>query len=93
MKIAVISDIHANLNALEAVIQDAEHRGITVFLNAGDMLGFGAFPNEVVQKLYSKNTLSVIGNYDLEVLDKKNTAKGPKKFAMEYARANSCKIL
>ena len=86
VKIAVIADIHANLNALEAVLQDAERRGITVFLNAGDIMGFGAFPNEVIQTLYSKNALSVIGNYDLEVLDKNNKGKGPEKFAIEYAR-------
>lgn len=91
VKIAVIADVYANLNALEAVIQDAERRGITVFLNAGNMLGFGAFPNEVFQKLYSKNALSVIGNYDLEVLDNKNIGKGSKKFALEYARKNLAK--
>ncbi len=50
VKIAVIADIHSNQNALEAVMQDAERRGITVFINAGDMTGFGAFPNEVIQK-------------------------------------------
>jgi putative phosphoesterase len=86
VKIAVIADIYANLSALEAVLQDAERRGITVFLNAGDIIGFGAFPNEVIQTLYSKNALSIIGNYDLEVLDKNNREKGPKKFALEYAR-------
>ncbi|MGD0203177.1 MAG: CHAD domain-containing protein [Candidatus Bathyarchaeia archaeon] len=91
VKIAVIADIHANLNALEAVLQDAERRGITVFLNAGDVIGFGAFPNEVIQTLYSKNALSVIGNYDLEVLDKNNREKGPKKFALEYARKTLAK--
>ncbi len=91
VKIAVIADIHANLNALEAVLQDAERRGITVFLNAGDVIGFGAFPNEVIQTLYSKNALSVIGNYDLEVLDKNNRGKGPKKFALEYARKTLAK--
>ena len=91
MKIAVISDVHANLDALEAVLQDAERRGITVILNAGNMLGFGAFPNEVIQKLYSKNTLSAIGNYDLEILEKNNTGKGPKKFAVDYARRTLAK--
>ncbi|HYA78346.1 MAG TPA: CHAD domain-containing protein [Verrucomicrobiae bacterium] len=86
VKIAIIADVHANLNALEAVLHDAVGRGITVFLNAGDTIGFGAFPNEVIQTLYSKNALSIIGNYDLEVLDKGNRGKGPKKFALEYAR-------
>ena len=49
-------------------------------------LGSELFPNEVIQMLYSKNALSVIGNYDLEVLDKSKKEKGSKKFALEYTR-------
>ena len=86
VKIGVISDVHGNLNALEAVLEDAKTRGITVFLNAGDMMGFGAFPNEIIEMLYSNNTLSVIGNLDLEILDKNKKVKGAKKFSVEYAR-------
>ena len=86
VKIAIVSNIHANLNALDAVIQDAERRGVTVFINAGNSVGYGAFPNEVIHTLYSKNTLSVIGNYDLEVLDTNTIGKGPEKFALEYPR-------
>jgi CHAD domain-containing protein len=54
-KIAVLSDIHANLQALQAVLQDAEKRGATVFLNAGDSIGFGPSPNKVLKLLNSKN--------------------------------------
>jgi putative phosphoesterase len=86
VKIGVIADVHANLNALEAVFEDAKRRGITVFLNAGDIIGFGAFPNEVIEALYSKNVLSVIGNLDLEILDKNKKGKYPKKFAIEFTR-------
>jgi putative phosphoesterase len=86
VKIGVISDVHANLHALEAVFEDAKTRGITVFLNAGDIMGFGAFPNEVIEALYSKNALSVIGNLDLEILDKNKKVKGAKKFSVQYAR-------
>ena len=91
VKIAVIADVNANLNALEAVLQDAERRGITVFLSTGNMLGYGPFPNEVIQTLYSKNSLSVIGNYDLEILDKKIEARGNKIFALKYIRKNLTK--
>jgi predicted phosphodiesterase len=91
VKIAVLADINGNLDALEAVIQDAERLGVTVFLNAGDMLGFGAFPNEVIRTLYSKNALSVIGDYDFEILDEKNIGKEPKKFALEYTRRTLAK--
>jgi len=47
-KIAIIADVHANLHALNAVMDDAKRRGVEFFLNAGDFLGYGAFPDEVV---------------------------------------------
>ncbi len=86
VKIAVLSDVHANLHALEAVIQDAEKRGADVFLNAGDSVGFGAYPNEVIQLLHSKNVVSVAGNFDLEVVKGEVKGKGAKKIAVEFAR-------
>ena len=93
VKIAVLSDIHANLQALEKVISDAEARGINVFVNAGDSVGFGACPNEVVELLCEKNVLSILGNYDIEVIEGKAKAKGEKNLALKFARkelAKSC---
>jgi len=86
VKIAVLADIHANLHALEAVIQDAERRGIEVFLNAGDLIGFGPFPNEVVEFLHSKNVTSVVGNFDIEVVKNHVKGKGAKGIALEFAK-------
>ena len=88
-----MSDIHANLHALEKVIADAEARGVDVFLNAGDSVGFGPCPNEVVELLCEKNVLSILGNYDLEVIEGKAKAKGEKNLALKFARkelAKSC---
>jgi len=93
-KIAVLADVHGNLHALEAVIQDAERRGTDVYLNAGDFIGYGPFPNEVVELLRAMNAISVIGNYDLEVMKKGNENKSEKKLALRVARAElakSCK--
>jgi putative phosphoesterase len=93
VQIAVLSDVHANLQALEKVIQDAEMRGVDVFLNAGDSVGFGACPNEVVELLCEKKALSILGNYDLEVIEGKAKAKGQKNIALKFARkelAKSC---
>ena len=73
--IAIIADVHANLHALNAVIADAKSRGVEFFLNAGDFLGYGAFPDEVVSELSSENVLSIIGNYDLKVLKKREEKK------------------
>jgi CHAD domain-containing protein len=79
VKIAVLSDVHANLQALEKVFEDAEGRGVEIFLNAGDSIGFGPYPNEVIELLCEKNVLSIVGNYDLEVIEGKAKAKDEKK--------------
>jgi putative phosphoesterase len=84
LKMAVLADIHANLHALEAVVQDAEKRGADVFLNAGDSIGLGAFPNEVLELLYSKNCISVIGNFDLKIAN--NNSESEKEVAVEFAK-------
>ena len=85
-KIAVLADVHGNLHALKAVIDDANQRGITIFLNAGDLTGFGVFPNEVIRLLTLKKTVSVIGNFDLEVLNKHKTGNSAKKLALKYTQ-------
>lgn len=93
VKIAVLSDIHANLQALQCVIRDAEKHHVDVFLNAGDSVGFGGNPNEVVELMYEKDVISILGNYDLEVIEGKSKAKGDKKLALDFARnelAKSC---
>jgi len=67
--IALISDIHGNLPALEAVLDDAARHGAQTIWNLGDMLGYAPFPNEVLQALQEAGAVSIIGNYDLKVLD------------------------
>lgn len=66
--IALISDIHGNLPALEAVLYDMTHRDAQVVWNLGDMLGYAPFPNEVIAKLKAIGAVNVIGNYDRKVL-------------------------
>jgi putative phosphoesterase len=85
-EIAVLSDVHGNLHALRAVIENAEKRGINSFLNTGDLIGYGPYPKEVIELLQSKNTVSVAGNVDLEVFQSITGEKKEKKIAMEFAR-------
>ncbi|UCD53588.1 MAG: YfcE family phosphodiesterase [Phycisphaerales bacterium] len=66
--IALISDIHGNLPALEAVLEDAARHEIDQIWNLGDMLGYAPFPNEVLQKLQEVGAVNLIGNYDRKVL-------------------------
>ena len=85
--IALLSDVHGNLPALEAVLEDAARHDADEIWNLGDMLGYGPFPNEVVGALRAAEAVSIIGNYDLKVLDfqkkraKWKRKKAPAKFA------------
>ena len=67
--VALISDIHGNLPALEAVLEDIARRPVDAIWNLGDMLGYAPFPNEVLTTLRQVNAVNLIGNYDLKVLD------------------------
>ncbi len=64
MRIALISDIHSNLVALEAVLADAEGRGVEGVWNLGDTVGYGPDPNGVVARLREVGAVSVLGNHD-----------------------------
>lgn len=86
LKMAVISDVHGNLEALRKVLEDAKGRGADVFVNSGDSVGFGACPNEVIELLCENNVLGIVGNYDAEVLEGKSDAKGEKKIAFEFTK-------
>jgi len=72
MKVCLISDVHGNLPALEAVLEHAASLGINEPIwNLGDFVGYGAQPEEVVQLLFSRRAVSIIGNYDKKVLERK----------------------
>lgn len=64
MKFAILSDIHANLEALEAVIADARSMGVSGFINLGDSVGYGPDPEAVTTRLALLQAASVRGNHD-----------------------------
>lgn len=65
MRIAIISDIHSNLPALEAVLDELE--GMRIFC-LGDIVGYNPFPNEVVDLLRDRGIPSIMGNHDKAVI-------------------------
>ena len=64
MRIGIISDIHGNLPALEAVMADLETRQLDILYCLGDLVGYGAFPNEVVETIKTAEIPTIMGNYD-----------------------------
>ena len=64
---AVLSDIHSNLEALEAVLADVGRSGASEILCLGDFVGYGASPNECIERLRPIVTAAVAGNHDVAV--------------------------
>lgn len=74
-RIAVISDVHANLHALRAVLAGLQGLGISRFLCAGDIVGYGPHPNECVELLQELPVVAVAGNHDLVALGRADPAR------------------
>jgi putative phosphoesterase len=98
MKVALIGDVHANLPALEAVLAHAREAGVQEIWHVGDFVGYGAFPDEVVQRLQRGDVKNIVGNYDLKALkfkekrDKWRKSKRPEKWlAFKWAYENLSK--
>lgn len=64
MRALVLSDIHGNLQALQAVLLAAEADGFDQLWNLGDAVGYGANPNEVIGILRERASANVRGNHD-----------------------------
>jgi len=64
MKFAIIADIHGNLEALEAVLEDARKQGVTHYACLGDVVGYGANPKECLDIVRGMGMPCVKGNHD-----------------------------
>jgi putative phosphoesterase len=62
--IAIISDIHGNLPALEAVLEDIDEKNIDTIYCLGDLVGYYCYFNEVVEKIIDLHIPCIIGNHD-----------------------------
>ena len=67
MKIALFSDIHANLPALEAFFEDLDTRNADAVYCLGDMVGYNIWPNEVINEIRKRRIPAITGNYDFGV--------------------------
>lgn len=65
MRYGIIGDIHANLDALDAVLDRLDAESLDRILCIGDIVGYGAQPTECLARLRDRNVLSVAGNHDL----------------------------
>jgi putative phosphoesterase len=67
MKIALFSDIHANLPALEAFFKDVDSRNPDSIYCLGDLVGYNIWPNEVIEEIRRRKIPTIAGNYDFGI--------------------------
>ena len=75
MSHAVISCLHANLAAVEAVLEDIDQQGIQTITCLGDLVGYGPQPNEVVNLIREREILSCQGCWDEDIIDGLNACE------------------
>ncbi|MBW2689876.1 MAG: metallophosphoesterase family protein [Deltaproteobacteria bacterium] len=69
MRLMIFSDIHGNLESLQAVLRDAARRNVHRSICLGDLVGYGPFPNECIELVRSlKNCRCLAGNHDVAAL-------------------------
>lgn len=64
MKLAILSDIHANIHALQAVWEDLEAQSPDAVYCLGDLVGYGAYPNATIAFIRERKIPTIMGNYD-----------------------------
>jgi predicted phosphodiesterase len=91
MRIAILSDIHANLPALEAVLEDIEETSADEIWCLGDVVGYGAQPDECAALAADRSSICLVGNHDLAVIGDLDleTFSHAAAAAVEWTQANS----
>jgi predicted phosphodiesterase len=90
MNFAIFSDIHANLEALDAILQDAQEHGCTHFVCLGDVVGYNANPHECVARIQEMDCPIVKGNHDEQasLLESSRDFNELAEHAIEWTREN-----
>jgi len=72
MRYGIFSDVHSNLEAFSAILQCYQNEKIDQFIFLGDIVGYGASPNEAIARLKALNSVCLAGNHDWAVADRIN---------------------
>jgi predicted phosphodiesterase len=76
MKTAILADIHSNLKALEAVLEDIEQQGgVVQYWCLGDIVDYGPLPHECLEIIRQLKAVTIIGNHDLAVVGNLDTTE------------------
>ncbi|UPK72472.1 metallophosphoesterase family protein [Chitinophaga filiformis] len=79
MTIALFSDVHANLPALEAFFNDVEQHKPDAIYCLGDLIGYNIWPNEVISEIKRRKIATIAGNHDVKVKAENTQSSDPAK--------------
>ena len=85
MRIALFSDIHANLHAFEAMLQDMDSQKPDAVYCLGDLVGYHIYPNEIIDEIKRRGIATLKGNHDEKVESIATTAENLNKPGKNYA--------
>ncbi|MES2519805.1 MAG: metallophosphoesterase family protein [Bacteroidota bacterium] len=83
MKIALLSDIHANIQAFEKALESIDQQKPDTIYCLGDLVGYHVFPNEVINEIRKRRIATIAGNHDVKV--KKLTEQQLAEMGKNYA--------
>lgn len=88
MRYAIVSDIHANLQAWDAVLKDIQKQGVDAILCLGDVIGYGPNPAEVLESCHQHVDYFILGNHDAVVGDRMESSlfNDSAKYLIEWTR-------
>jgi diadenosine tetraphosphatase ApaH/serine/threonine PP2A family protein phosphatase len=89
--VAIVSDVHSNGDALDAVIESAQTEGAETWWCLGDVVGYGAEPDKVVDRIRAVGAITVAGNHDWAACGKVSTRQFNRHaaFAAEWTAKNT----
>lgn len=76
-KLAVVSDIHGNIAALEKVVEDINLRNVDAIFNLGDHISGPLWPRETIQFLMSQDWVQISGNHERQLISQAPQNQGP----------------
>ncbi len=85
--IALISDLHSNLEAVETVFEDIESKGIERVVCLGDVIGYGANPREVLSLVIDRCAFTIMGNHEQALMYEASDFSDRARAAIEWTRS------
>lgn len=70
MQIGIISDIHSDIHRLNSILSFLDKKKVSQIYCCGDLVGYGLYPEEVVNEIKRRNIIAVCGNHDASLFDK-----------------------